>query len=112
MDRLGRTFDAISAYNHVAAVDPETGQASLVYADAKLREGEVLQRLGYSEQALIAYDLSLEVAPYYATTWFHKAVILEEAGRAREALEAYERVLSINPDHPAAISKKSALLQQ
>jgi tetratricopeptide (TPR) repeat protein len=112
LDESGRTLEALTAYEHVAAIDPGTGQTPLVFADAKLKQGIILQRLGYTDDALNAYDVSLARAPYYATTWFNKAVILDEAGRTQEALDAYEHVLSINSDHAEAQARKTALLQR
>jgi len=63
-----------------------------------IKKGLMLHYLDRYEEALQAYDKSLELNPDAFVVWYNKGIALTDLGRDREVLQAYDRALELNPD--------------
>ena len=62
----------------------------------------VLRRMGYVDNALDCFTLSLELAPEQAEVWFLRAQTLAEIDRLDEALADLGKALELEPGHQEA----------
>ena len=64
------------------------------------------------QEALVAFEQSLEVNPDQTSVWCHKGAVLRKLLRFGEALDAYEYALQFNPDFsPAYVGIGEVLLE-
>ena len=68
----------------------------------------VLRRMGYVENALESFTLSLEISPLQAEVYFLRAQTLVEVERQEEAMRDLHRALELDPAHVDA----AALLEK
>jgi hypothetical protein len=71
--------------------------------------GIALKDQGKLEEALKAYNKSVDIKPDYAEAYNNTGNALKEQGKLEEAIEAFTKALSIKPDD-AAITQNMALL--
>ncbi len=86
------------------------GAASYDFSDRPLIE--LAQRLGRADQAndaLRILQLSVELDPQSAQSWFTMGQIHERAGDKQAAIDAYEKTLEISPDFRSARQRLDAL---
>jgi putative GTP pyrophosphokinase len=62
----------------------------------------VLRRMGYVDDALECFTLSLEIEPSQTEVWFLKAQTLAEIEHTDAAIENLHKALSLDPDHREA----------
>ena len=60
--------------------------------------GLVLAKLGRFEEALVAFDRSIEVDQNYADAHYNRGRVLEELFRYEDALLAYKRSIALDPN--------------
>jgi len=63
--------------------------------------------MGQLEEALAAYNRTIELEPAFEIAWDNKGVTLARLGRFEEALEAYEKVLVRSPKYTEAGQEKA-----
>jgi tetratricopeptide (TPR) repeat protein len=69
-------------------------------------QGVALAAQGKTDDALKAFDKTLQLRPDQDKIWFDKAVALERSGRYAEALPCYDEVLKLHPrSHEAHFNK-------
>ncbi|RPJ64758.1 MAG: tetratricopeptide repeat protein [Alphaproteobacteria bacterium] len=54
-------------------------------------KGNSLYYLGRYEEAILAYNKTIEINPQYANAWHNKGVSLDNLGRHEEAVVCYNR---------------------
>jgi Tetratricopeptide repeat len=59
--------------------------------------GNVLDELGFTREAEIAYRQAIARSPDMADAWFNLGLLQEKSGRERDALASYERAFAIDP---------------
>jgi len=74
--------------------------------------GNVLDELGRSREAEIAYRQAIERSPDLADAWFNLGVLLEKMGREEEALLSYEGAFAVEPTYAAALHNAALLLMR
>ena len=57
------------------------------------------------DQAIQAYERSLEIDPSFAKAWFYKAKLHYKLGQKKEAKECVEKVLELEPDWEKYVKK-------
>lgn len=62
----------------------------------------ILRRMGYVDQALECFALSLDISPQQAEVYFLRAQTLAEIARAPEAIADLQRALELDPAHAEA----------
>jgi tetratricopeptide (TPR) repeat protein len=72
--------------------------------------GFALVNTGRNQEALDAFNKTLERKPDYAIAWHFKGIALMNLGRDQEALVAFDKALAINPDNTATLYSKGATL--
>lgn len=82
--------DEISLFASAVRICPRCANAWNCYADA-------LAEAGRFEQAVVAYNRSLEIIPDHGVFWFRKANALMKWGHTNEAVEAYKKALEFEP---------------
>jgi tetratricopeptide (TPR) repeat protein len=65
-------------------------------------KGDVLRELGNSNEAIKAYEKSIEINPQSVDAWNNKELALRNLKRYNEALEAYDKAIEINPQDSIA----------
>jgi tetratricopeptide (TPR) repeat protein len=95
---------AVDLYDRLLALDPTD-------AAAWHHRGYALRRLGRYEEALVAFDRELELAPVN-TEAIHsnRGYCLQGLGRYEEAIAAFDEVLQINPRHVKALTSRGLCL--
>jgi protein O-GlcNAc transferase len=78
-------------YRQAIALQPD-----LVQAHNNL--GDVLQRQGRLNDALISYQEAIRIQPDYPYTYHNLGYFLHQKGKFTEAIEAYKKALKIKPD--------------
>lgn len=88
-------------------------------AEGWFKKGQELDRNGFFEEAVIAYDRSIELEPNNATLYVTKvsslnmqAIITNNQSKRNESLEALDKALQIDPKNPRAWELKGTELSQ
>lgn len=63
------------------------------FHDAWYNKGTALFHLGRKEEAIAAYDKTLEIKPDFHDAWNNKGTALSDLGRQEEAIAAYDKAL-------------------
>jgi tetratricopeptide (TPR) repeat protein len=130
--------EAVSAYNAVLEIRPDTHQAHIGIAEvmkATARPEQARRHLeaalaldpnqpethrelavfawqrGEGEAAIAHYEAVIRLVPDSAKAHFLLGRGLDRLGRPRVALESYQRVLALEPDHEGALRALSAKRQ-
>jgi tetratricopeptide (TPR) repeat protein len=74
--------------------------------------GNVLDELGRSREAEIAYRQAIERVPELADAWFNLGVLQEKMGREEEALSSYRRAFAVEPTYADALHNAALLLMR
>ncbi|MEK9970342.1 MAG: tetratricopeptide repeat protein [Ferrovibrio sp.] len=90
-----RPGEALRCYERALAVTPAP--------DAKLHLAHALalRRLGRQDEALVAFDAALALAPGHVPAQTERAVLLFDMGRHAEALPGLDLAAARQPDHPS-----------
>jgi len=99
----GKSREALVAYDHALALDPD-------YAQAFARKGRALQALKHYDEALAAYDHALALDPNYASAYNSKGHTLHDLGRYEEALDYYSQAIRLNPGYYGAYTNRGSTL--
>ncbi|MFH1386532.1 MAG: tetratricopeptide repeat protein [bacterium] len=76
-------------------------------------EGAILASQGKYDEAIRAYNMSLEIDRSNATAYYNKGFALKEQGEIKKAIDAYSEALKIDPSNIEVWHKKGlALLNQ
>ncbi len=75
-------------------------------------KGNVLDEMGYHEQALECYRHALELLPESGETWFSLGNCFFALGRFNEELMCYDRALFYNPSMQKALINKGSTLHR
>ena len=103
--QLGRTDEALAAFDRALAIDPQD-------AEAHNYRGVALALLGRIDEALAAFDRALAINPQDAKAHDYRGAVLAQLGRMDEALAAFDRALAINPQDAEAHHNRGAVLTQ
>ena len=68
-------------------------------ADTWMGKGTVLRDQGKYDQALQAYEKSIELDPKFAYPWYGKGTVLRDQGKYDQALQAYEKSIELDPKY-------------
>ena len=71
-----------------------------------------LQAQGKLDQALQAYDRSIQLKPDDAKTYHNRGLTLKALGRLQEAVQSYEKAIQLQPDFAQAYYNLGIALQQ
>ena len=71
--------------------------------------GNVLDELGFTREAEIAYRQAIARSPDMADAWFNLGLLQEKNGRERDALASYERAFAIDPTYANALHNAALL---
>jgi tetratricopeptide (TPR) repeat protein len=74
--------------------------------------GNVLDELGRSREAEIAYRQAIARGPDLADAWFNLGVLKEKMGQDEEALSSYEKAFAIEPTYADALHNAALLLMR
>jgi tetratricopeptide (TPR) repeat protein len=74
--------------------------------------GNVLDELGQSREAEIAYRQAIARNPDLVDAWFNLGVLHEKMGREEEALSSYERAFVAEPTYADALHNAALLLMR
>jgi serine/threonine protein kinase len=102
----------------VAAAPPVTSFPQAAHpsgaqsAEQGLKEGNTFLQSNKYEQALTAYQRTIELNPAYAPGYTNKGNALFKLKRYYEALAAYEQAMSLNPANAQAYLGKSRVLRE
>ena len=66
--------------------------------------------MGRLEEAIAAYNRTIELEPAFEIAWDNKGVVLARLGRFEEALETYEKILLRYPEYAEAWAGKGSIL--
>jgi protein O-GlcNAc transferase len=98
--RLGRAAEALSCYDRIVALKPES-------AEGWNNRGNVLLSLRRAQEALISFDRAVALLPGNARIWNNRANALCELGRSEEAVKDYGRALSLSPNDAALFNHRA-----
>lgn len=96
---LGRTDEALRAYDATVRADPDWGMP-------QYNRGNLLRELGRWEEARASFADAVRCAPEQPAPWLNYGVSLDETGRHAEAVYAYDRALALAPDMAMAWSNR------
>ena len=74
--------------------------------------GNVLDELGLSREAEIAYRRAIERSAGFADAWFNLGVLQEKMERERDALESYKSAFAVEPGYADALHNAALLLMR
>ena len=74
--------------------------------------GNVLDALGLTREAEIAYRQALARGPELADAWFNLGILKEKVGREDEALSSYEMAIAVEPAYADALHNAALLLMR
>jgi tetratricopeptide (TPR) repeat protein len=74
------------------------------------KEGQVLFRQGRYDEALQAFDQSIQINPKYADSWNDKGFVLLVTRRYDEALECFDVAIALEPSFVRAWDNKAEVL--
>jgi len=80
-------------------------------ADTWMGKGNVLSDQGKYDQALQAYEKSIELDPKYAYPWNGKGNVLSDQGKYDQALQAYEKSIELDPKFAYPWNGKGAVFK-
>jgi len=80
-------------------------------AEAWLKRGYALYKLGRLEEAIESYNEALHIDLNYTEAWYSKGFALEHLGRLEEAIESYDEALDFDPDYAKAWYSLGNVLQ-
>lgn len=66
---------------------------------------------GNYEDALVAYNKSLEMDPNHVSTWNNKGIVLSKLKRFEESIACYDKAIEINRDYANAWYNKANALR-
>lgn len=72
-------------------------------AEARVQQGRQLLEQTRFEQAIVAFDKAIAMAPDQPEGYYGRGVALARSGRMQEAADELQRSLGINPDHAGAL---------
>jgi predicted TPR repeat methyltransferase len=101
--RLGRTAEAVAAYEKALAIDSKCSHAYYHLAAIHSAEGRV-------DEAVHSYRRTITVDPNHAPALHELGNLLAAQGRRTEALDCYKRALAIKPGFFEAHERLAALL--
>ena len=138
--QLGKTKEAINAFENAIIVDPNCAKAwyykgSAIHhsggnlddaikaydnavkidpncAQAWHDKGCALDSLSKYEEAITSIKHALTINPKYANAWYSLGVGYSELEKYEEAIEAYKNSLNINPNNAMAWNNKGRILFQ
>ena len=102
--RLGRSSEAVEAFERAIALKPEF--IHLAYYGkslALLDENEV-------EAALASFELATEIKPNFVPAFLYKSYVLQRLNRLDEALIAIEKAIALQKDNANLYSQKGNIL--
>jgi tetratricopeptide (TPR) repeat protein len=88
----------------------EAAGASPVTAEDYFLRGNAYYLARQYEEALAAYDRSLELRPEHPATLNNRGSVLSAMGRHQDALTDYNRSLKLRPDDPVALNNRGVSL--
>ena len=89
-------YDAVFAsWDKIIIIQPDN-------AEARLKRGYALYKLGRLEEAIESYDEALDIDLNYTEAWYSKGFALQHLGRLEEAIESYDKALDLDPDYAEA----------
>ncbi len=91
LHKLGRSDDAISAYDKAIAIQPDS-------PTAWYNRGNVLYTSGQKESAIVSYDQALEINSDLYEIWGNRGCALSDLGLNEKAISSHEKALAINSD--------------
>ncbi|MBI3336353.1 tetratricopeptide repeat protein [Candidatus Peregrinibacteria bacterium] len=95
---LGRSPDAIDAYQELLLIRPD-------YAEALAQLGGLLLRQGDTGNALLLLERARMLDPNLTSVHYNLGLIYEHTGNTTRAHESFERVLQLNPSDSQAQKK-------
>ena len=102
LSQATRTSEALEAYDHSLALDPQS-------AVAANNAGAMLLKLDRVEEALARCEDALRMDPQYADARNNRGAALERLGRTVEAVDDYREALANDPRHARARSNLGAV---
>ncbi len=101
--RLGRTDDALRAYNKLIEIDPN-------HSEYRLERAAVLRTLGCLDAARADLDAAISLSPPYPEPYYNRGDLWLELGEAERAVEDFGYVLELDPAFvDAHLNRASAL---
>ena len=100
---LGKPGEAMKAINNARALQP-------LLADAWLAEVPLRIRARQFEEAIVAADKAMALAPESPDVQYQRGSIAHTQGRRDFALAAYDKALKSRPEHVEALVSRSGLL--
>ena len=99
---------ALTSYEKILEINPDD-------PDVWNARGNILTEMDRSEEALVAYDKSLELCLNEAnemdpSTWNRKGNALMELSRFHEAVNCYDEALTLDPENDIILSNKGVAL--
>ncbi len=137
-DTLGRTDEAITAFDRAIALKPDfvepymrkamalhraqrLAEAIAAYDDALAKnndaglwnnKGVALREQGDATAALTAFDQAVKLQPTYADAWVNKGNARRDLQQWPPALADFDRALALQPQHAGALIAKSWALEE
>lgn len=93
--RLGRSLEALKAFQKAVGLDPR-------FAEAHLGQGVAFSRLGRGLQALSAIRLALALKPDDPLSYLNLGIAYRQLGRHRLGQQAIIQAIRLAPDSPDA----------
>ena len=81
-------------------------------ADTWMSKGTVLRDQGKYDQALQAYEKSIELDPKYAYPWNGKGTVFHNQKRYHDAIKCYDRAIKLNPQLELAKNNRELALKK
>ncbi|HUI06482.1 MAG TPA: tetratricopeptide repeat protein [Verrucomicrobiae bacterium] len=105
LEEHGKPELAVVHYAETVRLVPEFAPAHVQLGGILVREGRVMEGIGYLEQAL-------RIKPDYAEAHYNLGVALAQTGRIEDAIGHYEQALRIDPDYAEAHNDLGVVLAQ
>ncbi len=102
LHRLGRLAEAADAFRAALAIEADARHANHL--------GSVLSDLGRTEEALAAFDRSIDLNPDYVAANCNRAAALVALGLLDEAIRSCDRALALDPEHVDGYGNKGSAL--
>ena len=81
-------------------------------ADTWMDKGTVLRDQGKYDQALQAYEKSIELDPKIAYPWNGKGTVFHDQKRYYDAIKCYDKAIELNPQFEAAKNNREIALKR
>lgn len=88
---LGKTVEALSAYNDVLRLDPN-------HPEALVKRGAALERLKQDDEAIQCYDRAIKLDRKMTLAYLHKGAVCNRLERYEEAVKCYEQALMVEAE--------------